>query len=59
MGGRERAARCAVDGPHLAETTMGYIGWSPTEGAEVVSKIAGAEQTADELAERRRAREAV
>ena len=39
-------------------TTMGYIGWSPTEGAEVVSKIAGAEQTADELAERRRAREA-
>jgi integrase/recombinase XerC len=34
-------------------TTMGYVGWSPTEGAEVVAKI-GWSGLDDELAVRRR-----
>jgi len=34
-------------------TTMGYIGWSPNDGAEVVAKITGS-SVEDELAARRR-----
>lgn len=37
-------------------TTMGYVGWSPTEGAEVVAKITGGGE--DELTRRRQARTA-
>jgi len=40
-------------GHENTNTTMGYIGWSPNDGAEVVAKITGG-AAADELAARRR-----
>jgi len=40
-------------GHENTNTTMGYIGWTPTEGAEVVAKITGS-SVEDELAARRR-----
>ncbi len=43
----------ALMGHANTNTTMGYIGWSPAEGAEVVGKIT-AGPAGDELAERRR-----
>lgn len=36
------------------DTTMGYIGWSPTEGAEVVAKITGGDRQDDLSARRNR-----
>jgi integrase len=41
-------------GHESAKTTQGYVGWDPTEGAQVVSAIGRGERPGDELAERRR-----
>lgn len=46
----------ALMGHENTNTTMGYIGWAPTEGAEVVAKITGGGE--DELTRRRHARTA-
>ncbi len=43
----------ALMGHENTNTTMGYIGWAPTEGAEVVAKITGS-SVEDELGARRR-----
>jgi len=48
----------ALMGHEDTNTTMGYVGWSPTEGADVVAKITGS-SVEDELAARRQRATAV